>query len=38
MVTVGLSGTQTTIDKISDMIKDNKITARFDIPDISDGE
>jgi YbbR domain-containing protein len=36
MVTVGLSGTQTTIDKISDMIKDNKITARFDIPDISD--
>lgn len=36
MVTVALSGTQTTIDKISDMIKDNKITARFDIPDISD--
>jgi YbbR domain-containing protein len=36
MVTVGLSGTQNTIDKISDMIKDNKITARFDIPDISD--
>ena len=36
MVTVGLSGTQTTIDRISDMIKDNKITARFDIPDISD--
>ena len=36
MVTVGVSGTQTTIDRISDMIKDNKITARFDIPDISD--
>ncbi|MGR3302341.1 MAG: CdaR family protein [Candidatus Scalindua sp.] len=36
MITVGLSGTQTTIDRISDMIKDNKITARFDIPDISD--
>jgi YbbR domain-containing protein len=36
MVTVGLSGTQNTIDKISEMIKDNKITARFDIPDISD--
>ena len=36
MVTVGVSGTQTTIDRISDMIKDNKIMARFDIPDISD--
>ena len=36
MVTVGVSGTQTTIDRISDMIRDNKITARFDIPDISD--
>ncbi len=36
IVTVALSGTQTTIDGISDMIKDNKITARFDIPDISD--
>jgi YbbR domain-containing protein len=36
MVTVGVSGTQTTIDRISDMIKDNKITARFDIPDIGD--
>ncbi len=36
MVTVGLSGTQNTIDRISDMIKDNKITARFDIPDIGD--
>jgi YbbR domain-containing protein len=36
MVTVGLSGTQNTIDRISNMIKDNKITARFDIPDISD--
>ncbi|MFQ5688393.1 MAG: YbbR-like domain-containing protein [Candidatus Scalindua sp.] len=36
MVTVGLSGTQTTIDRISDMIKDNKITARYDIADISD--
>ncbi len=36
IVTVGVSGTQTTIDKISDMIKDNKIKARFDIPDISD--
>ena len=36
MVTVGVSGTQTTIDRISDMIKDNKIKARFDVPDISD--
>lgn len=36
MVTVGLSGAQNTIDRISDMIKDNKITARFDIPGISD--
>ena len=36
MVTVGVSGTQTTIDRISDMIKDDKIKARFDIPDISD--
>ena len=36
MVTVGVSGTQTTIDRISDMIKDNKIMARFDIPDIGD--
>jgi len=36
MVTVGLSGPQNTIDKISDMIKDNKIKGRFDIPDISD--
>lgn len=36
MVTVGVSGTQTAIDRISDMIKDNKIKARFDIPDISD--
>ncbi len=36
MVTVGVSGTQITIDRISDMIKDKKIKSRFDIPDISD--
>jgi len=36
IVTVDLSGAQNTIDRISDMIKDNKITARFDIPDIGD--
>jgi YbbR domain-containing protein len=36
VVTVGLSGTQNAVDRISDMIKDKKITARFDIPDISD--
>ncbi len=38
IVTVGLSGPQNTIDRISDMIKDNKIKARFDIPDIDDVE
>ncbi len=38
IVTVGLSGPQNIIDRISDMIKDNKIKARFDIPDISDVE
>lgn len=36
VVTVGFSGPQNIIDKISDMIKDNKINARFDIPDIND--
>ncbi|ODS32606.1 MAG: hypothetical protein SCARUB_02258 [Candidatus Scalindua rubra] len=38
IVTVSLSGPQNIIDRISDMIKDNKINARFDIPDISDIE
>jgi YbbR domain-containing protein len=38
IVTVGLSGPQNIIDKISDMLKDNKIKARFDIPDINDVE
>lgn len=38
IITVGLSGPQNIIDRISDMIKDNKIKARFDIPDISDVE
>ena len=38
IVTVGLSGPQNIIDRISDMIKDNKIKARFDIPDINDVE
>ncbi len=37
-ITVGLSGPQTMIDKISDMIKDNEIKGRFDIPDITDVE
>ena len=37
-VTVGLSGPQNIIDKISEMIKDNKINARVDIPDITDVE
>jgi YbbR domain-containing protein len=36
MVTVGLSGPQNTIERISDMIKDEKIKARFDMPDIGD--
>lgn len=36
MVTVGLSGPQNAIERISDMIKDEKIKARFDMPDISD--
>jgi YbbR domain-containing protein len=35
-VTVGLSGPQNIIDKISEMIKDNKINAIVDIPDVSD--
>lgn len=38
IVNVGLSGPQNIIDRISDMIKDNKIKARFDIPDINDVE
>ena len=38
IVTVGLSGPQNIIDRISDMLKDNKIKARFDIPDINDVE
>ncbi|GAX59587.1 hypothetical protein SCALIN_C04_0075 [Candidatus Scalindua japonica] len=38
MVTVGLSGPQNVIDRVSDMIKDNKIKARYDIPDINNVE
>ena len=38
VVTVGLSGPQNIIDRISDMMKDNKIKARYDIPDINDAE
>ncbi len=38
IITVGLSGPQNIIDRISDMIKDNKIKARFDIPDINEIE
>jgi hypothetical protein len=36
VVTVGLSGPQSIIDRVSDMIKDNKIKARYDFPDMSD--
>ncbi len=35
-VTVGLSGPQNIIDKISEMINDKKINARVDIPEIND--
>ncbi|MFV1974399.1 MAG: YbbR-like domain-containing protein [Candidatus Scalindua sp.] len=35
-VTVGLSGPQNIIDRITDMIKENKIKARLDIPVIND--
>jgi YbbR domain-containing protein len=38
IVTVGLSGPQNLIDKVSDMIKDNKIKARIDMPDIKNAE
>ncbi len=38
IVTVGLSGPQNLIDKVSDMIKDKEIKARIDIPDIKDTE
>ncbi len=38
IVTVGLSGPQNLIDKVSGMIKDNKIKARIDIPDIKDAD
>jgi YbbR domain-containing protein len=38
VVTVSLSGPQNIIDKITGMIKDNKIKARFDIPDINNVE
>lgn len=38
LVTVSLSGPQNIIDRISDMIKDDKIKARFDIPEINDVE
>ncbi len=36
VVTVSLSGPQNIIDRVSDMIKDNKIKARYDFPDMSD--
>ncbi len=36
VVTVGLSGPRNIIDRVSDMIKDNKIVARHDFPDMSD--
>ena len=35
-VTVGLSGPQNIIDRITDMIKENKIKAKLDIPVIND--
>ena len=38
IITVSLSGPQNIIDRINDMISDNKIKARFDIPDITDVE
>jgi YbbR domain-containing protein len=38
VVTVSLSGPQNIIDKISNMITDNKIEARIDIPDIDNAE
>ena len=38
VVTVSISGPQNIIDRISDMIKDSKIYARFDIPEINDVE
>ena len=36
VVTVGLSGPRNIIDRVSDMIKDNKITARYDFTDMDD--
>ncbi|KKM87425.1 hypothetical protein LCGC14_1269060 [marine sediment metagenome] len=36
VVTVSLSGPRNIIDRVSDMIKDNKIKARYDFPDMSD--
>ena len=38
IITVGLSGSQNVIDRISNMIKDNKLKARLDIPEINDVE
>ena len=38
IVTVSLSGPQNVIDKITNMITDNKIEARLDIPDIDNTE
>lgn len=38
VVSVGLSGPRNLIDRVSDMVKDNKIKARIDIPDIKDVE
>ncbi len=38
IVTVGLSGPQKLIDNVSDMIKDNEIKVRIDMPDIKDAE
>ncbi len=38
VVTVSVSGPQNMIDNISDMIKDNEIKARLDIPEVSNVE
>ncbi len=38
IITIGLSGPQNIIDQISNMIKDNKLKARLDIPEINDVE
>ncbi|KHE93273.1 MAG: hypothetical protein SCABRO_00956 [Candidatus Scalindua brodae] len=38
IVTVSLSGPQNIIDNITDMIKDNEIKARLDIPEVNNVE